>query len=135
MTNELNEVKKELAQVKNALKNLMVTYNTQMAEVVAQHKDVATSLEEHWKQIQRRPVDLEQMRHVVYDDVEKQVERHLLEHITVFDRAIDNYFFDARLVPSKRISDVLTETDPNTLDVTLSGSIKEEVKKEMSKNT
>jgi len=133
MTNELNEVKKELKQVKDALRNFMVTYHSQMADIVAQQKDATTVLEEHWAQIKRRPVDLEQMRHVVYDDVEKQVERHLAEHMTVFDRAIDNYFFDARLVPSKRISDVLTETDPDTLDVTLSGSIKDEVKKEMSK--
>lgn len=93
------DVQAEIKELKRTLRHFMQTYHDQMADVSASLSDVADALAEHKKQIDRRPVDMEQMKLELYGNVERQVERELLDKMQDFDRVVSDFFYNARLVP------------------------------------
>ncbi len=105
------DMQAEIKEVRRTLQHFMVTYHDQMADVRARLSDIATALEEHKKQIDRRPVDMEQMKLVLYENVERQVNRALDDKCQDLDRSLSNFFYDAdvRIVPKNR----MIHTDAN----------------------
>lgn len=105
------DMQAEIKEVRRTLRHFMVTYHDQMATVNARLSDIATALEEHKKQIDRRPVDMEQMKLELYGNVERQVSRALDDKCQDLDRSLSNFFYDAdvRIVPKDR----MVHTDAN----------------------
>lgn len=56
-------------------------------------------------QIERRPVDMTQMRDELYDDVSEQISWQMSKKISEFDFAINKYFRNARIIPEGRVSE------------------------------
>jgi len=106
------DMEAKIKEVHRTLRHFMVTYHDQMATVNASLSDIATALEEHKRQIDRRPVDMEQMKLVLYENVERQVSRALDDKCQDLDRSLSNFFYDAdvRIVPKN----LMIHSDANT---------------------
>lgn len=57
------------------------------------------------RQIERRPVDMTQMRDQLYDDVNKQIEWRLSQKISEFDGVVNTFFANARFTPNGKVSE------------------------------
>ena len=57
------------------------------------------------QQINRRPVDITQMRDELLGDVNEQISWRLSQKITEFDGVVNNFFANARFTPDAKVSD------------------------------
>lgn len=122
----INKLERQVDELQRSTRHFMSVMHEQMQKHKDEMREVDSTLAEHLKQINRRPVDMEQMMHVLYDNVEKQVADKLDDYSTAFDRAIDSYMWKARLVPVSKLQEMLKDDT----DFTLSGSFKDEYNKE-----
>lgn len=122
----INKLERQVDELQRSTRHFMSVMHEQMQKHKDEMQEVDSTLAEHLKQINRRPVDMEQMMHVLYDNVEKQVADKLDDYSTAFDRAIDSYMWKARLVPVSKLQEMLKDDT----DFTLSGSFKDKYNKE-----
>ena len=122
----INKLERQVDELQRSTRHFMSVMHEQMQKHKDEMREIDNTLAEHLKQINRRPVDMEQMMHVLYDNVEKQVADKLDDYSTAFDRAIDSYMWKARLVPVSKLQEMLKDDT----DFTLSGSFKDEYNKE-----
>lgn len=121
----MSEFTREIEQMKRVIKNLSYQAIEQRQRIEDLRKEIKDILDEHDKQIKRRPVDMKDMMYTLYDNVEKQVQRKLDDYSDAFDRAINNYMWQARLVPESRLVDVMRDENDFTLSETLKQSKEE----------
>ena len=57
------------------------------------------------RQIERRPVDMTQMRDQLYDDVNQQIQWTLSQKISQFDGVVNEFFANARFTPNGKVSE------------------------------
>ena len=126
----INRLERDVSELQRSTRHFMSVMHEQLQKYKEHMQDVNNQLKEHLMQINRRPVDMEQMKHELYDLVEKQVADKLDDYSMAFDRAIDNYMWKARLVPVSKLNDMMRDET----DLTLSGSFKDEYNKEKNKN-
>lgn len=112
----------EFEEMKRVVKNLSYQSLLQRQTIENLREEIKDILDEHDKQIKRRPVDMEQMMYTLYDNVEKQVKRKLDDYSDAFDRAINDYMFQARLIPESKLVDVMRDENDFTLSKTLKKS-------------
>ena len=124
------KLERDFNELKRSTRHFMSVMHEQLQKYKEHMQDVNNQLKEHLMQINRRPVDMEQMKHELYDLVEKQVADKLDDYSMAFDRAIDNYMWKARLVPVSKLNDMMRDET----DLTLSGSFKDEYNKEKNKD-
>ena len=89
----------------DAVKQLSLDLSVLKSEFNAFRKEQLDQNLNFIKQIERRPVDMTQMRDELYDDVNKQVEWRLSQKITEFDGAVNKFFANARFVPDAKVSE------------------------------
>ena len=126
----INRLERDVSELQRWTRHFMSVMHEQLQKYKEHMQDVNNQLKEHLMQINRRPVDMEQMKHELYDLVEKQVADKLDDYSMAFDRAIDNYMWKARLVPVSKLNDMMRDET----DLTLSGSFKDEYNKEKNKD-
>ena len=126
----ISKLERDVSELQRSTRHFMSVMHEQLQKYKEHMQDVNKELKEHLIQINRRPVDMEQMKHVLYDNVEKQVADKLDEYSTAFDRAIDSYMWKARLVPVSKLNEMMRDET----DFTLSGSFKDEYNKEKNKD-
>ncbi len=126
----INRLERDVSELQRSTRHFMSVMHEQLQKYKEHMQDVNNQLKEHLMQINRRPVDMEQMKHELYDLVEKQVADKLDDYSMAFDRAIDNYMWKARLVPVSKLNDMMRDET----DLTLSGSFKDEYNKEKNKD-
>lgn len=126
----IGRLERDVSELQRSTRHFMSVMHEQLQKYKEHMQDVNNQLKEHLMQINRRPVDMEQMKHELYDLVEKQVADKLDDYSMAFDRAIDNYMWKARLVPVSKLNDMMRDET----DLTLSGSFKDEYNKEKNKD-
>ena len=126
----INKLERQVDELQRSNRHFMSVMHEQMQKYKEHMQDVNNELKEHLMQINRRPVDMEQMKHELYDQVEKQVADKLDDYSMAFDRAIDSYMWKARLVPVSKLNEMMRDET----DLTLSGSFKDEYNKEKNKD-
>tara|TARA_A100001035_G_scaffold249460_1_gene220155 strand:+ start:296 stop:697 length:402 start_codon:yes stop_codon:yes gene_type:complete len=126
----INKLERQVDELQRSTRHFMSVMHEQMQKYKEHMQDVNNELKEHLMQINRRPVDMEQMKHELYDQVEKQVADKLDDYSMAFDRAIDSYMWKARLVPVSKLNEMMRDET----DLTLSGSFKDEYNKEKNKD-
>lgn len=126
----IGKLERDVNEMQRSTRHFMSVMHEQLQKYKDHMRDVNNELKEHLMQINRRPVDMEQMKHELYDLVEKQVADKLDDYSMAFDRAIDNYMWKARLVPVSKLNDMMRDET----DLTLSGSFKDEYDKEKNKD-
>jgi hypothetical protein len=126
----VGKLERDVNELQRSTRHFMSVMHEQLQKYKEHMQDVNNQLKEHLIQINRRPVDMEQMKHELYDLVEKQVADKLDDYSMAFDRAIDSYMWKARLVPVSKLNDMMRDET----DLTLSGSFKDEYNKEKNKD-
>ena len=126
----INRLERDVSELQRSTRHFMSVMHEQLQKYKEHMQDVNNQLKEHLMQINRRPVDMEQMKHELYDLVEKQVADKLDDYSMAFDKAIDTYMWKARLVPVSKLNEMMRDET----DLTLSGSFKDEYNKEKNKN-
>tara|TARA_B100000003_G_C10911182_1_gene363276 strand:- start:1036 stop:1437 length:402 start_codon:yes stop_codon:yes gene_type:complete len=126
----IGKLERQVDELQRSTRHFMSVMHEQMQKYKEHMQDVNNELKEHLMQINRRPVDMEQMKHELYDQVEKQVADKLDDYSMAFDRAIDSYMWKARLVPVSKLNEMMRDET----DLTLSGSFKDEYNKEKNKD-
>jgi vacuolar-type H+-ATPase subunit I/STV1 len=95
---EFKELEKVVTQVCRSIQQL----KSELHELKQKQHKEAVSLQ---KQINRRPVDMTQMRDELFDDVSKQVEWRLSQKVSEFDGVVNNFFANARFTPDAKVSE------------------------------
>lgn len=126
----IGKLERQVDELQRSTRHFMSVMHEQLQKYKEHMQDVNNELKEHLIQINRRPVDMEQMKHELYDLVEKQVADKLDDYSMAFDRAIDSYMWKARLVPVSKLNEMMRDET----DLTLSGSFKDEYNKEKNKD-
>lgn len=93
---------KELQKVVTQISLNLLRVQNDLRNFVRKQEDINAELKQ---QINRRPVDMAQMRNELFDDVNKQVEWRLSQKVSEFDGVVNNFFANARFTPDARVSE------------------------------
>ena len=95
---EFKELEKVVTQVCRSIQQL----KSELHELKQKQHKEAVALQ---KQINRRPVDMTQMRDELFDDVNSQIEWRLSQKVSEFDGVVNNFFANARFTPDAKVSE------------------------------
>ena len=93
---------KELQKVVTQMSLNLLRVQNDLRNFVREQEDTNAELKQ---QINRRPVDMAQMRDELFDDVSKQVEWRLSQKVVEFDGAVNRFFANARFTPDAKVSE------------------------------
>tara|TARA_R100000654_G_scaffold19511_1_gene39839 strand:+ start:313 stop:657 length:345 start_codon:yes stop_codon:yes gene_type:complete len=93
---------KELQKVVTQMSLNLLRVQNDLRNFVREQEDINAELKQ---QINRRPVDMAQMRDELFDDVSKQVEWRLSQKVIEFDGAVNRFFANARFTPDAKVSE------------------------------
>ena len=93
---------KELQKVVTQMSLNLLRIQNDLRNFVRKQEDINAELKQ---QINRRPVDMTQMRDELFDDVSKQVEWRLSQKVSEFDGVVNAFFSNARFTPDAKVSE------------------------------
>ena len=97
-----NDNLKELQKIVTQTSLNLLRVQNDLRNFVKAQEDINAELKQ---QINRRPVDITQMRDELFDDVNEQISWRLSQKITEFDGVVNNFFANARFTPDAKVSD------------------------------
>ena len=93
---------KELQKVVTQMSLNILRIQNDLRNFVREQEDINAELKQ---QINRRPVDMTQMRDELFDDVNEQISWRLSQKVSEFDGVVNNFFANARFTPDAKVSD------------------------------
>ena len=97
-----NDNLKELQKIVTQTSLNLLRVQNDLRSFVKAQEDINAELKQ---QINRRPVDITQMRDELLGDVNEQISWRLSQKITEFDGVVNNFFANARFTPDAKVSD------------------------------
>lgn len=97
-----NDNLKELQKIVTQTSLNLLRVQNDLRNFVKAQEDINAELKQ---QINRRPVDMTQMRDELFDDVNEQISWRLSQKITEFDGVVNNFFANARFMPDAKVSE------------------------------
>ena len=97
-----NDNLKELQKIVTQTSLNLLRVQNDLRNFVKAQEDINAELKQ---QINRRPVDITQMRDELLGDVNEQISWRLSQKITEFDGVVNNFFANARFTPDAKVSD------------------------------